>query len=157
GADTSGFEEDARLTAMWLWTLNAGNTNVTNGESADEEEADDESETETKKAKVAGFVLEYDAARKIAQGLGAHLENLGSLVEVAGDQARLLPVGERARYLFGKDEGQVAPAKKKKVPQLDLFTVLEQADGAQRTLGEVIVEHQGKTVLDRIHQSMILF
>ena len=24
GADTTGFEEDARLTAMWLWTLNAG-------------------------------------------------------------------------------------------------------------------------------------
>ncbi len=24
GADASGFEEDARLTAMWLWTLSAG-------------------------------------------------------------------------------------------------------------------------------------
>ena len=85
GADTSGFEEDARLTAMWLWTLNAGNTDAANGESADEEEADDESEGGTKKAKTTGFVLEYDAARKIAQGLGAHLENLGSLVEVSGD------------------------------------------------------------------------
>ena len=25
-ADATGFEEDARLTAMWLWTLNAGNS-----------------------------------------------------------------------------------------------------------------------------------
>ena len=25
GADTTGFEDDARLTAMWLWTLNAAN------------------------------------------------------------------------------------------------------------------------------------
>ena len=24
GADTTGFEEDARLTAMWLWTLYPG-------------------------------------------------------------------------------------------------------------------------------------
>jgi hypothetical protein len=158
GADTSGFEEDARLTAMWLWTLNAGNTDAANGESAEEEQADDESEGGTKKTtKTTGFVLEYDAARKIAQGLGAYLENLGSLVEVSGDQARLLPVGERARYLFGKDERNVAPTKKKKAPQLDLFTVLEQADGAETTLGEPIVARQGKTVLDRIHQSMILF
>jgi hypothetical protein len=156
-ADTIGFEEDARLTAMWLWTLNAGNTDAANSESADTEEADDESESGAKKAKTTGFVLEYDAARKIAQGLGAHLEDLGSLVEVSGDKARLLPVGERARHLFGKDEGHVAPAKKKKVPQLDLFKVLEQADGAETTSGEAIVERQGKTVLDRLHQSMILF
>ena len=84
-ADTTGFEEDARLTAMWLWTLNAGNTDAANGESAEEEEADDESEGGAKKTKTTGFVLEYDAARKIAQGLGAHLEDLGSLVEVSGE------------------------------------------------------------------------
>ena len=82
GADTSAFEEDARLTAMWLWTLNAGKTDATNGESVDEEEPDDDSEGGVKKSKTGGFVLEYDAARKIAQGLGAHLEDLGSLVEV---------------------------------------------------------------------------
>src|SRR3989475_3613085 len=37
GADASGFEPDARLTAMWLWTLNAGNADATNGDSNDEE------------------------------------------------------------------------------------------------------------------------
>ena len=31
GADTSGFEADARLTAMWLWTLNAVRVRPTNG------------------------------------------------------------------------------------------------------------------------------
>ena len=82
--------------------------------SADDEEADDESEGGAKKPKTTGFVLEYDAARKIAQGLGAHLEDLRSLVEISGETARLLPVGERARHLFGKDEGNVTPAKKKK-------------------------------------------
>lgn len=157
GADTSSFEEDARLTAMWLWTLNAGRANGANGDSSNDEEADDETEDPSSKSKTTGFVLEYDAARKIAQGLGAHLEDLGSLVEVSGDQARLLPVGERARHLFGKDEGHVAPAKKKKAPQLDLFKVLEEVDGVETTVGEAIIERQGKTVLDRIHQSMILF
>ena len=34
GADTAGFEEDVRVTAMWLGTLNAGNTN---GESTEKE------------------------------------------------------------------------------------------------------------------------
>src|SRR5439155_6116169 len=96
-ADTSAFEEDARLTAMWLWTLNAGKADASNGASVEDNDPDDESEDGAKKSKTTGFVLEYDAARKIAQGLGAHLEDLGSLVEVSGDQARLLPVGERAR------------------------------------------------------------
>jgi putative DNA methylase len=156
-ADTIGFEEDARLTAMWLWTLTGGKTEATNGENAEDADTDDESEGGTKKPKASGFVLEYDAARKIAQGLGAHLEDLSSLVEVSGDQARLLPVGERARHLFGKEEGKVTPARKKKAPQLDLFKVLEQADEGGTTFGETKVERHGETVLDRIHQSMILF
>jgi adenine-specific DNA methylase len=156
-ADATGFEEDARLTAMWLWTLTGGKADAANGENAEDEDADEESEGGVKKSKTNGFVLEYDAARKIAQGLGAHLEDLNSLVEVSGDQARLLPVGERARHLFGKEEGKVTPARKKKVPQLDLFKVLEQADEGGTTFGETKVERHGETVLDRIHQSMILF
>jgi len=156
-ADTIGFEEDARLTAMWLWTLTGGKAEATNGENANDDDADDDAEGGAKKSKTNGFVLEYDAARKIAQGLGAHLEDLNSLVEVSGDQARLLPVGERARHLFGKEEGKVTPARKKKVPQLDLFKVLEQADEGGTTFGETKVERHGETVLDRIHQSMILF
>ena len=158
-ADTIGFEEDARLTAMWLWTLTAGKETADDADGADAEDAaeeEDESKGKGGKAK-GGFVLEYDAARKIAQGLGAHLEDLCSLVEVSGETARLLPVGERARHLFGKDEGKVAPARRKKEPQLDLFKVLQQADEAQSTFGEAKVERQGATVLDRIHQSMILF
>ena len=156
-ADTLAFEEDARLTAMWLWTLTAAKSDAANGDSDEEEESDDEPNGGAKKAKTTGFVLDYDAARKIAQGLGAHLEDLGSVVEVSGKSARLLPVGERADYLFGKDKGDVAPAKKKKIPQLDLFKVLEKADGAEATFGEAIFERLGKTVLDRVHQSMLLF
>jgi adenine-specific DNA methylase len=163
GADTTGFEEDARLTAMWLWTLNAGaDAGADAGSGEGEEDADDEDSGGKKAGKAkGGFVLEYDAARKIAQGLGAHLEDLSSLVEVSGEQARLLPVGERAQHLFGKNDATLAGQnvkRKKRDAQMDMFKVLGDADAqGSTTFGETKVERHGATVLDRIHQSMILF
>jgi hypothetical protein len=138
---------------MWLWTLSAGQQN---GETDGEDESESDDEGGTKKPKTAGFALEYDAARKIAQGLGANLETMQSLVEVSGETARLLPVAERARALFGQYEGKLAPAHKKRDPQMDLFKSLELAD-TESTFGDAKVERHGATVLDRIHQSMILF
>jgi len=159
GADATGFEEDARLTAMWLWTLSTGN-NVSNDKHTvtEEVENEDENEEEGKKAKtVTGYVLEYDAVRKIAQGLGAYLDKLQYLVEVKGDTARLLPVKERASYLFGKDAGQ-APAKgKKKDNQLSLFEFAEQIDQGGEAWQIEQSSKIGHTVLDQLHQSMILF
>jgi putative DNA methylase len=155
GADASGFEEDARLTAMWLWTLFAGQS----GANGLDEETDVDAESGETGGKQAGFVLEYDAARKIAQGLGAHLESLSSLVEVKGEVARLLPVSERTRRLFGADESE-SPTKirKKKKVQLQLGFVaeLEQAEEAG-SWGSKGAPTLGSTVLDRVHQSMILF
>ncbi len=155
GADASGFEEDARLTAMWLWTLKTGDTNGVQTVVAEEDSGEDE-EGGGKKAG-SGFVLEFDAARKIAQGLGAHLEDLQSLVEVAGETARLLPVAERARHLFGAHEGKAATVRKRRRPQMDLFDAGQQVAEAESSFGETKIEHVGATVLDRIHQSMILF
>jgi hypothetical protein len=160
GADATGFEEDARLTAMWLWTLSTGGTN---GRETDEEaeatsEGDAEGSTDGK-GKIAGFVLEYDAARKIAQGLGAHLEALSSLVEVKGSSARLLPVAERTRALFGKSETpSKAARRKKKSAQLtfDFMADLEEAEESG-DWGETGAPQKGATVLDRVHQAMILF
>jgi putative DNA methylase len=157
GADASGFEEDARLTAMWLWTLFAGEGR--NANSSAEEIDEEEEEAETANSTPKGYILEYDAARKIAQGLGARLESLTSLVEVKGESARLLPVTERTRKLFGRDEAD-SPAvlRRKKTPQLQLgfITELEQAEEAG-TWGAKGVPSLGATALDRVHQSMILF
>jgi hypothetical protein len=106
---------------------------------------------------LTGFALEYDAARKIAQGLGAHLERLPSLVEINGDKARLLPVSDRARHLFGKDE-RAAPTKRKgKLKQLSFTDILVEIDEGEGAWGEKNSSSMGNTVLDRIHQSMILF
>lgn len=153
GADATGFEEDARLTAMWLWTLKTSDTG-TNGDASEEEAGEDEG---TSKAAAGGFVLEYDAARKIAQGLGAHLEDLGTLVEVAGETARLLPVSERAGPLFGKDGGKAPALRKKRGPQMELFKATQEAADGGPSPAETKVEHIGATTLDRVHQSMILF
>jgi putative DNA methylase len=160
GADATGFEEDARLTAMWLWTLSTKNNgNDKSKLSSDDEEPDDEDESEKAKKAIGGYTLEYDAARKIAQGLGAHLEKLTSVVDIKGDTARLLPVAERTRYLFGKDETDAPTTKrKKKEPQLKLGFMKEIEDIETREgWGAKSSPKAGSTVLDRLHQSMILF
>jgi len=134
GADASGFEEDARLTAMWLWTLRtAANGNNKAGNDAPAKS-------------LPGYSLEYDAARKIAQGLGAHLENLSH--------------GARTRYLFGKDAGEAPKGrKKKKTKQLrfDFEGELKQIKEESGNWAGDLLGRAGSTVLDQLHQSMILF
>jgi adenine-specific DNA methylase len=141
GADASGFEEDARLTAMWLWTLK---TSAQNGTQEQEN---------GKAVRLSGYELEYDAARKIAQGLGIYLEKLGHLVQIKGNTATLLSAGSRAQYLFGK-EADPPKNKKKKQPQRNLFEGFE--NESDEEIKDIITQ-TGKTVLDQLHQSMILF
>ncbi|MEA2604970.1 MAG: putative methylase [Acidobacteriota bacterium] len=157
--DTTGLEEDARLTAMWLWTLSTEHNG--NGRSAivddEAEKPENEEETGGKPRPQAGFTLEYDAARKIAQGLGANLEGLRNLVEIKGETARLLPVAERTRYLFGKEVTEPATRRRaKKVQQIGLFQELEAAE-KEVEWGDAGTPSAGSTALDRIHQAMILF
>jgi hypothetical protein len=159
GADATGFEEDARLTAMWLWTLAKpnGQDSASDGEDA----ADDADEAGGPSTKLGtGYSLEYDAARKIAQGLGAHLEKLAGMVEVKGDTARLLSVSERTKALFGKDQTDAPSGKRKKKDgqmKLGFEAELEAAEAASGGWGEKSVSKVGETVLDRLHQTMILF
>ena len=152
GGEAKSLEEDARLTAMWLWTLTAG----INDNGIDDDEAGDEENSGGGKS--SGYTLEYDTARKIAQGLGANLEDLKTLIEVKGDKARLLPVQERINRLFGTTGMHEQPIKKKKKTQLALeFENAELEDEALYQLPELKVEQTGKTVLDRLHQAMLLF
>jgi adenine-specific DNA methylase len=138
GADTTAFEPDARLTAMWLWTLTAGSGPVTEGE---------------KPVKSTGYELDFDTARKIAQGLGANLEELSGLVEIKGSSARLLPVMERADILFGK--GGVKTAKGKKKEQMTLGEVFGEEVSPDPVI-DLKEYTSGKTMLDIVHQSMLL-
>lgn len=157
-ANAEGFEPDSRLTAMWLWTI-SGNTNNENSNNDNDDLDDQDEEHDESKKKTSGFALEYDAARKIAQGLGASLESLPSLIEIHGETARLLSVSDRANYLFGKDHiVQAAKQTKQKGKQKALPGFEE---FMEENLGfGVAVGNRGKvgqTVLDRVHQAMLLF
>jgi len=150
-ADAAGLEPDARLTAMWLWTLG---TTAENGNGS-------ATESDEKVVASTGYILEFDAARKIAQGLGIHLEQSESIVEVKGDKARLLPASERTRHLFGQDEATATTArgrKKKKDRQRSLFDELDELEAeAENVVAGELKPQAGETVLDRVHQAMILF
>ncbi|HNE56789.1 MAG TPA: hypothetical protein PK079_26735, partial [Leptospiraceae bacterium] len=154
-ADTEGLEPDARVTAIWLWTLAGGS----DSESDSSEEDDDEDKPKSAKAGKlkGGFSLDSDTANRIAQGLGAELKSISSVVEVKGETSRLIPVAERANYLFGKEaKEETLSNKKKKTKEQTLFTPAELGKDTDEWK-ELTVEKTGQTVLDRLHQSMLLF
>jgi hypothetical protein len=88
-----------------------------------------------------------------------HLEELSSLVEVKSDIARLLRVAERTRALFGGDDGLVSqPRRKRRQGQLELSFVADlEAAEESGGWGEHGAPRTRETVLDRLHQAMILF
>ena len=100
---------------MWLWTLSTASPTVNgNGSTKEdtEEEPDGDDDEGAKPAQTSGFVLEFDAARKIAQGLGIHLDKSPSIVEVKGDKARLLPVAERQNTSSAKKRLTLRPRRR---------------------------------------------
>jgi len=157
--DTAGFEPDARLTAMWLWTLGVGGTS--DGGDATGGASPNAAPDEAGQSHVRqwNFAMQYDAARKIAQGLGIDLDKATSIVAVKGEQARLLGVAERAGLLFGTDTDPNQPVKRpEKIAQLGLFEQLQELDAQfSAPAPEAIAPEAGDTVLDRLHQAMILF
>jgi putative DNA methylase len=120
---------------------------------------DSEDESETKKAKAGGFTLEYDAARKIAQGpwgRSGESEPSGrdiwrpstAAAGIRTDAASLRQRGRRTELAIGR---------KKKSAQLDMFAELTESEDAEAAWREKTVKRVGETTLDRVHQGMILF
>lgn len=166
GADASGFEEDSRLTAFWLWTLHSGQNQL----SVDSKQLSEKNKPDTDHSllttkKLKGFFLEYDAARKIAQGLGAHLEVLGrpgGIVEIKGDKARLVSVEERGKYLFKRDGIGYSDRKgRRKIDPQQEFGFVEgmevEVEREKKLQMRLEAPERGKTILDRLHQAMLLF
>jgi len=189
-ADASGFEPDARLSAMWLWTVRP-EPSATNGNGSPEEQAGEAQDAEDEDPQDrplagGGYTIEFDAARKIAQGLGANLDALKSVVEVKGKTARLLLVSEREPFLFATRVSP-QPASRPSPPTGTLQTTrrgkskrpakgqrafgvneeegLSSQPAMQREARPDVSPHDAnspectiaETVLDRIHQSMLLF
>jgi putative DNA methylase len=168
-------EEDSRLTALFLWTLQA--TEVEDADAAqgetDDETAEEEDEEKPKKKK-AGYTLIYDVARRFAQPLGIHLEKWeGRIIETEKGVVRLLPVAERTRLLFGEaDAAAMARRIERDVKAQTNYTLaFMQDEGAapdikprgkgRRTKKESTEKAepptpQQVTTLDRVHAAMLL-
>ena len=109
-------EEDARLTALFLWTLQTteGETTEDTSEEVEDEEAadDDEDDEGTSRGKAKGFTLIFDVVRRFAQPLGIDLPKWeGRVIEIKKGVVRLLPIAERAKQLFGEDGAQAVAAR----------------------------------------------
>jgi hypothetical protein len=77
---------------------------------------------------------------------------------VKGDKARLLPVLERSAYLFGQGSPAVKKERKrKKELQTTLSGSLARAEREPVPASELALPAPGSTVLDRLHQAMLLF
>ena len=118
-------EEDARLTALFLWTLQSTTGEVvSNGDSDDDSEAADEEEEKPKKKK-PGFSLVFDVARRFAQPLGIHLDEWEDrIIETEKGVVRLLAVSERAEQLFGEDGAAAIASRLTRDAQGDAQMVL---------------------------------
>lgn len=177
-------EEDSRLTALFLWTMqstSAGSANIENADGlneADEDLDDDEEESSGKKSK--GFNLPFDVVRRFAQPLGIRLpEWEGRIIEIQKGIVRLLTVGERAKQLFGQEGAQTIADRIESEPSLVQSGWLPGMEPAPqppaikgrkvrkataKTGGEVSdealekhhLEHRGATTLDRVHAAMLL-
>jgi hypothetical protein len=162
-------EEDARLTALFLWTHRATADNRALDDAADENDQDENNDLEESGVggKTHGFTLAFDIVRRFAQPLGIRLDIWeGRIVETEKGIVRLLPVAERVRQLFG-DEGAACLADRiERAPaaarQLELFSESRQSEVAlpigrrirsANTTQSVAVQ---ATTLDRVHAAMLL-
>jgi adenine-specific DNA methylase len=168
-------EEDSRLTALFLWTLQTteattnGDANAVDDQGEDEEDDDEEKP----KKKKAGFTLIYDVARRFAQPLGIHLDKWeGRIIETEKGVVRLLPVGERAMQLFGDADASAISRRIEqdvKASRNYAFAFMQDVAAApeikprgrgRAVRAGVTVEDapvvQTVTTLDRVHAAMLL-
>jgi len=169
-------EEDARLTALFLWTLQSTNGNgAKGGEEESEEDEETDEEEESPKKKKQGYSLIFDVVRRFAQPLGIHLpEWEGRVIETEKGVVRLLSVKERGKQLFGEESISVAGFRIEEQARRDPQMKFDFAVGAEAGVFPKIKGRRTKspqppftkggkegikretTTLDRIHAAMLL-
>ena len=155
-------EEDARLTALFLWTLQSTETSEENGKNEEEERE------AIAKAAAKGFNLPFDVVRRFAQPMGIDLDRwTGHIIGQGKGVVRLLPVAERARELFGEDGAGATANWLKSDPRATLQqTLFPEMDPAPKTRnrprgnkalldGDAELQTIDFTVLDRVHAAML--
>jgi len=169
------FEEDARLTALFLWTLQStngeGKSEKERGKSEeiDGDEIEELDEATASKGKLKGYSLVFDVARRFAQPLGIDLPKWeGRIIETKKGVVRLMAVSERAKQLFGADGFEAGieellsfwPSGQMILPGFEEVAAKQQRK--RRGQGQKIrIEDPGEmdasaTTLDRVHAAMLL-
>lgn len=168
-------EEDARLTALFLWTLQAtgGEAEDETGDRGGEEAATEDGEESPGKKKKSGYILVFDVVRRFAQPLGIELPKWEDrIVETEKGVVRLLPVSERAKQLFGEDGAEAVARQLESDPaqalQQSLFPELDAESVPHvrgRRKGRIVgasaaepglKKDREATTLDRLHAAMLL-
>ena len=161
-------EEDARLTALFLWTLQSTGESAVPANGAGDEAEDTDDEDEAPRRRTSGYSLPFDVARRFAQPLGIHLDEWESrIIQTEKGVVRLRPVTERGKELFGEsgadtlaDEIETSTAAS---AQLSLFPDEPPAvRGRSRRRGRLSVSPASNldapleaTTLDRVHAAML--
>lgn len=161
GTATAPLEEDARLTALFLWTLQSTEDPEASGRKEEDEEA--------LVARLAskGFSLPYDVARRFAQPMGIDLDVwTDRIIEQEKGVVRLLPVLRRARALLGEDGAGALADWIESEPSGDIQRVLfpeleivpkKKRRGRKAILGsDAELQSSDATTLDRVHAAMLL-
>jgi len=170
-------EEDARLTALFLWTLQTTTQEAEPVSSTDDDEehseTDEEDEDDAPTSKKKGLSLPFDVARQFAQPLGIHLDAWeGRCIETEKGIVRLIPVLDRAEQLFGQDGAEAVADRLEKHragPMQGYLPGMEPEEQAQRVpikgrkrtgaanvSDESLRNHRGATTLDHVHAAMLM-
>jgi len=170
-APATVLEEDARLTALFLWTLQSTQVAADGGEAEEEEgseeiEEEDEAEEEGKPRR-DGYALPFDIVRRFAQPLGIRLDAWeGRIIDTKKGVVRLLPLSERATALFGGKSWEAVaagaerfrrgPVQTKLFPQAPSAKEAKETRQTKKERAEIPSPPQEMTTLDRVHAAMLL-
>lgn len=163
GAGRGDLEEDARLTALFLWTM----------QSSDNDSGHDSSDGGAEKGggatrSVPGqFSLPFDVVRRFAQPMGIDLDAwTDRIVEMEKGVVRLLPVASRAADIFGAGAadasepwGEGRQASEQLALDMDWHRKSDAADYRRNApvLGpDARIRSAKATTLDRVHAAMLL-
>ena len=182
---SGALEEDARLTALFLWALQSteyvdrvdqsyyrvpkdGGHPVVRDASTPPE-TDEKQEEAIAKATAKGFHLPFDVVRRFSQPMGIDLARwTGRVIAQEKGVVRLLPVAERAKALFGVDRDESAAdwieTDSNADGQATLFPELNSGprasavgrSGGARIDADAVLESPDATALDRVHAAMLL-
>ncbi len=165
-------EEDARLTALFLWTLQSTNgQNGANNNSAKDADEGDENEP-VPRTTSRGFSLIFDVVRRFAQPLGIDLPKWENrIIKTEKGVVRLLPVSERGKQLFGEEGASAVADWIERDPiqsmQMALFPEIGPVQPIKkrgRGRGKIAIDPAAMdsdsmreaTTLDRVHAAMLL-